>query len=313
MPAEKNRSRALLGFAANKGTPGRIISQVTEHSAVIEPLRHLEKQGWQIEWLAVDKSGSISLEELRHALGVPTHLVSIMWGNNEIGTIQPVAEIAGQCADRGVAFHCDAAQAVGKVAIDLARLPISLLTISAHKFYGPVGVGALFVRDLARRRSIQPLMHGGGQEHGIRPGTLNVPAIVGLGAACQLAKHWMAVWDEHCCSLRSYFESRLLNALPDVNVNGNLDHRLPHISNIALHGTDSEGLLAMLPEIIASNGSACHFADFKPSHVLTALPTSVDVAECSLRFGFTKDTTQAEVDQAAMMIVDAVKEFRANA
>jgi len=302
---------ALLGFAAACEKPGRIVSQATEHSAVLEPLRRLEKLGWHVELLPVDVVGRVAVDQLQEALSKPTDLVSIMWGNNEIGTIQPIAEVAELCADREVAFHCDAAQAVGKVPIDLSCLPITMLTLSAHKFYGPVGIGALFIRDLAKRTPILPLMFGGGQEHGLRPGTLNVPAIVGLGAACRLATEQMATWGEHTAMLRSRFEWSLSQQLVDISINGDVGNRLPHVSNIAFCGTDNEGLLAMLPEIVASTGSACHFADFAPSHVLTALKKPT-VADCSLRFGFAKDTTEEKVQSAAAMTVQAVRDFRSS-
>jgi len=311
--ATEANNLAILGFAAKFEKPGRIVSQVTEHSAVLEPLRHLGRRGWDVELLPVDQLGRVSLDTLREATSKATDLVSIMWGNNEIGTVQPVAEIADLCADRGIAFHCDAAQAVGKVPVDLSQLPITMLTLSAHKFHGPVGVGALFVRDIAKRKSVASLTFGGGQENGLRPGTLNVPAIVGLAAACRLANEQMQAWAAHTTTLRLQFERCLMQELGDVLINGDTENRLPHISNIAFPGTDNEGLLAMLPEIIASTGSACHLADFAPSHVLSALNKTPQVTECSLRFGFTKDNTEDEIDTAAKMIVEAVNEFRANA
>lgn len=311
--ATEANNLAILGFASLLNRPGRIVSQVTEHAAVLEPLRVLEKRGWQVELLPVDDTGCIAMEAMKHALSRPTELVSIMWGNNEVGTLQPVAEIAKLCDERGVAFHCDAAQAVGKVWIDLSEIPISMLTLSAHKCYGPVGVGALYVRDIAKTKSIKPLMYGGGQEKGLRPGTLNMPGIVGLGAACRLARENLGVWSKHMSNLRARFESQLLSSIPDVSLNGAENNRLPHISNIAFLGVDNEGLLAMLPEIVAATGSACHFADFAPSHVLTALNKHPPVGECSLRFGFTKDSSETEIDSAAQMIALAVQEFREDA
>ncbi len=311
--ATEANNLAILGFAGNRQRPGRVVSQLTEHSAVLEPLRHLAKIGWDIDLLPVDQLGHVSLDALRNAVSKPTDLVSIMWGNNEIGTLQPITEIARLCAERGISFHCDAAQAVGKVPIDLAKLPITMLTLSAHKMYGPVGVGALFVKDLAKKRSIVPLLFGGGQEHGLRPGTLNVLAIVGFGAACRLASDQMAIWTERLEKVRDRFESRLFDQLQEIEINGDTEKRLPHISNIAFHGADSEGLLAMLPDIVASTGSACHYADFAPSHVLTALNKCPQVTDCSLRFGFTKDTTEREIDYAAERIAQAVSELRTDA
>lgn len=312
--ATEANNLAILGFAANRRKPGRIVSQVTEHSAVLEPLRQLQRCGWEVELLPVDSLGCVDIDAVFEATSKATDLVSIMWGNNEIGTVHPIGEIAELCADRGITFHCDAAQAVGKTPVDLSELPITMLTLSAHKFYGPTGIGALFVRDLAKQKVVSPLSFGGGQENGLRPGTLNVPAIVGAGAACKLATEKMTAWTSHTTTLRSRFESRLIEELEeDVEINGNCNNRLPHVSSVAFHGTDNDGLLAMLPEIVASTGSACHFADFAPSHVLSALNKKPDVAECSVRFGFTKDNMEVEIDNAATMIVQAVKDFRANA
>lgn len=309
--ATEANNLAILGFAANFDKPGRIVSQVTEHSAVLEPIRQLKRRGWGVELLPVDEFGRIDLNTLRDTITSATDLVSIMWGNNEIGTIQPIPQIAEMCASRGIAFHCDAAQAVGKVPIDLAELPITMLTLSAHKFYGPVGVGALFVRDLAKRSPIAPLFFGGGQEHALRPGTLNVPSIVGLGAACRLANERLSDWSYHTIKLRERFEGILLREIADVSINGDVNNRLPHVTNMAFPGTDNDSLLTMLPEIVASTGSACHLADFNPSHVLSALDQSLSITECSLRFGFTKDSTVDEVDRAAAMIKSAVAEFLA--
>jgi cysteine desulfurase len=311
--ATEANNLAILGTAAKWDKPGRIISQVTEHASVLEPLRHLELLGWEVELLPVNEGGRVSIEDFRNALTKDTRLVSMMWGNNEIGTVHPIAEIADMCADRSIAFHCDASQSVGKVPVDLSEIPITMLTLSAHKFYGPVGAGALFIRDITRQISISPLMFGGGQEHGLRPGTLNVPAIVGMGTACELVKSHLKQWAAHTTTLRSRFEGRLMRELSEVSINGDTENRLPHISNISLFGTDNEGLLAMLPEIVASTGSACHFADFAPSHVLTALNKTPQVTDCSLRFGFTKANTEEEIDSAAKMLVQAVNEFRANA
>lgn len=309
--ATESNNLAILGFAETVSPAKRhIVTQVTEHSAVLEPCRHLEANGWDVTYLPVDEVGRIRLDQLKDAISNATSLVSIMWGNNEIGTIQPVRDIADLCADRGVAFHCDAAQAAGKVPIDVEDVAVSMLTLSAHKLYGPKGAGILFVRDLGKRKLIAPRTFGGGQEKGLRAGTLNVPCIVGMGTACSLAFQNMNVWQLHTQRLRDRFESKLFAELTDVSLNGDRDNRLPHISNIAFHETDNEGLLTMLPELVASTGSACHVADFAPSHVLDALPISPKPTECSLRFGFGKDNTVAEVEKAATLVIEAVKQFR---
>jgi cysteine desulfurase len=309
--ATEANNLAILGLAENTPDAKRhIVTQVTEHSAVLEPCRHLEAKGWQVTYLPVDQFGQINIQVLKNAITDSTSLVSIMWGNNEIGTIQPVEEIACICVERGVLFHCDAAQAVGKVAIDLENVAVSMLTFSAHKLYGPKGVGALFIRDLNKQQLISPRQFGGGQENSLRAGTLNVPCVVGMGAACSLAVVNQLRGSEHTIGLRQRFESILLDRLQEISINGHEINRLPHISNLAFHGTDNEGLLTMLPELVASTGSACHVADFAPSHVLDALPIRPKPTECSLRFGFGKNNTLEEVETAASLVVDAVEKYR---
>ena len=309
--ATESNNLAILGFAETVSHEKRhIVTQVTEHSAVLEPCRHLEANGWDVTYLPVDEVGRIRLDQLNDAISDATSLVSIMWGNNEIGTIQPVRDIAELCADRGIVFHCDAAQAAGKVPVDVEDVAVSMLTFSAHKLYGPKGVGVLFVRDLGKRKLIAPRNFGGGQEKGLRAGTLNVPCVVGMGTACSLALQNIHSWRLHTQRLRDRFESKLFDELKDVSVNGDRNDRLPHISNIAFHGTDNEGLLTMMPKVVASTGSACHVADFAPSHVLDSLPIAPKPTECSLRFGFGKDNTMEEVEKAATFVIDAVKQFR---
>lgn len=309
--ATEANNLAILGFAAGvPQTKRHLVTQVTEHAAVLEPCRHLEATGWNVTYLPVDEFGNISVDGLTDAITDATSLVSIMWGNNEIGTIQPVEEIAELCASRGVVLHCDAAQAAGKVPIDIDDVAVSMLTLSAHKFYGPKGIGALFVRDLNKRSLIAPRVLGGGQENGLRAGTLNVPCVVGMGAACLLSSSNMYYWHRHVQRLRDRFESSLLEQLKDVSVNGSQNHRLPHISNVAFNGVDNEGLLTMLPELVASTGSACHVADFEPSHVLTSLGKVPDVRECSIRIGFGKDNTELEMATAVDLIRNAVSQLR---
>lgn len=309
--ATEANNLAILGFAENApATRRHLITQVTEHSAVLEPCRYLEARGWKVTYLPVDQFGQIDLLQLEESLMDSTSLVSIMWGNNEIGTIQPIQEIATLCANRGVTFHCDAVQAIGKVAVDLESIPISLLTFSAHKFYGPKGVGALFVRDLNKRRLVSARQFGGGQEYSVRAGTLNVPCIVGMGAACALASKNLRFWSEHTATLRDRFESSILSQLKDVSINGAQDNRLPHVSNIAFQDTDNEGLLTMLPQLVASTGSACHVADFTPSHVLASLNKTPEITDCSLRFGFGKDNTEEDVRVVSDAICDAVTRYR---
>lgn len=312
--ATESNNLAIIGFASTVPLGKRhMITQVTEHSAVLEPCLHLESLGWQVTYLPVNDAGSIDVIELGSAIRDETSLVSVMWGNNEIGTLHPIKQVAELCIGRSITFHCDAAQAAGKVQIDVDEVPVSMLTLSAHKFYGPKGVGALYVRDLGKRKPIHARVFGGGQERGLRAGTLNVPSIVGMGVACSLANENISLWQQHTERLRDRLESKLLEELDNVTVNGDRENRLSYITNLAFHGTDNEGLLGMLPELVASTGSACHVADFEPSHVLSALAKDPDPTECSLRFGVGKDNTMAEIDAAAMLVVNAVNHFRLNA
>jgi cysteine desulfurase len=309
--ATEANNLAILGHAEDSPNNKRhIVTQITEHSAALEPCRHLESKGWSVTYLPVDSEGLVDASQLADAITPATSLVSIMWGNNEIGTLQPIKEIAGICARHGLAFHCDAVQAAGKVRIDLQSVPITTLSLSAHKFYGPKGIGALFVRHLTKRSYIKPRLFGGGQEGGLRAGTHNVPGIVGMGAACTLALKNQSHWSARTQILRDTFEALLLGSLSDISVNGSPTHRLPHVSNISFHGTDNEGLLTMIPEIVASTGAACHVADFSPSHVLTALNKCRDAVFSSLRFGFGKDNTDEEVRIAVRLIVASVLRLR---
>lgn len=312
--ATEANNLAILGFASEVPAEKRhLITQATEHAAVLEPCRYLEANGWRITYLSVDEFGRVSVDQLQEAIVDATSMVSIMWGNNEIGTLQPVDKIATLCASRDIVFHCDAVQAAGKVSVDIQKVGASMLTLSAHKFYGPKGVGALFVRNLNKRSLIAPRVFGGGQEKGLRAGTLNVPAIIGMGAACSLAAEQMDTWSRHIRRLRNRFESLLFNGLTAISLNGSQNGRLPHVSNIAFWGTENEGLLTMLPNLVASTGSACHVADFAPSHVLEALPQKERKSNCSLRFGFGKCNTLSEVDTASQMIMAAVNDYRKNA
>ncbi|RLS71794.1 MAG: cysteine desulfurase [Planctomycetota bacterium] len=309
--ATEANNLAILGSAEDVPNNKRhIVTQVTEHSAVLEPCRYLESKGWSVTYLPVDSEGLVDTDQLVDAITPATSLVSIMWGNNEIGTLQPIQMIAEICEKQGVAFHCDAVQAAGKVVIDLQSVPISILSLSAHKFYGPKGIGALFVRNLAKRFHIKPRVFGGGQEAGLRAGTHNVPGIVGMGAACTIALKNQSQWSSHTQKLRDKFEALLRGTLADISVNGSTTRRLPHVSNISFHGTDNEGLLTMIPDIVASTGAACHVADFTPSHVLTAINKSRDSVASSLRFGFGKDNTDEDIQLAVKLLVSSVQSLR---
>ena len=308
--ATESNNLAILGFAKNVPSNKRhVITQVTEHSAVLEPIRQLEFEGWKVSWLPVDHTGLIDVDQLKNEITDETALVSIMWGNNEIGTIQDVAAIGQTCKEFDITWHCDSAQTVGKIEVNLSEIPADFLTVSAHKMYGPKGVGALYVRDLPKRNDFSSHVFGGGQEKGFRSGTLNVPGIVGFGHASEIAFKDGQKWIRKIRSLRKQFEEKILNELDQVSINGSRN-RLPHISNMAFARIENEDVLNRMPELVVSTGSACHAASFEPSHVLKALGNSSD--DNSLRFGFGKDNTIAEIEFAAELVVKTINTCRRN-
>jgi len=289
-----------------------VISCVTEHKCVLESGRRLEREGVRVTWLPVGSDGLVDLDRLAAAMDGETALVSIMAVNNEIGVIQPIAEIGALCRDRGVLFHTDAAQAVGKIPIDVAAMKIDLLSISGHKLYGPMGVGALYVRRRPRVR-LEPLFDGGGQERGIRSGTLPGPLCVGLGAACAIAQGEMTVEAVRLTALRDRLLGAITARLPDVHVNGAADRHIPGNLNLSFAGIDAEALMQAMPGLSVSTGSACTSASVEPSYVLRALGLSDAAARGALRFGLGRPTTETEIDAAVEMIVVAVSRQRADA
>ncbi len=288
-----------------------IVTQATEHKAVLDPCVWLQKQGCCVTVMPVLADGRIELDELRRVLEERKPLlVSIMFANNEIGTIQPVEEIGRVCRERGVLFHTDAAQAAGKVSIDVNRSNIDLLSISGHKIYGPKGIGALYVRRRNPQVKIAEQMHGGGHERGMRSGTLNVPGIVGLGAACDLAVAEMGVEATRLAALRDRLQAKLESALNHVSVNGSPDHRLPGNLNMTFEHVDSESLMMGLKEVAVSSGSACTSAAIEPSHVLRALGLDEEAAHSSIRFGLGRFNTEEEIDYVAERVTDVVQKLR---
>ncbi len=286
-----------------------IITCVTEHKCILDTCRHLETKGFDVTYLPVQKNGLIDLTDLEEALTEKTALISIMAVNNEIGVIQPLKEIGALCRKKGVFFHTDAAQAVGKIEIDVNDMNIDLLSISSHKLYGPKGIGALYVRRKPRVRVIAQI-NGGGQERGMRSGTLSPALCAGFGEACALAKTEMAA--EHS-RLKGYWETMyntLTTELPDVFLNGDKDHRFYGNLNLSFAYVEGESLLGHLSDIALSSGSACTSASLEPSYVLRALGVSVELAHTSLRIGFGRFTTQKEVDYATQSIIKAVKRLR---
>jgi len=289
-----------------------VISCVTEHKCVLESVRRLEKEGVRITWLPVGSDGLIDLNGLAAALDEETALVSIMAVNNEIGVIQPLAEIGALCREHGALFHTDAAQATGKIPLDVEAMKIDLLSISSHKMYGPMGVGALYVRRRPRVR-LEPLFDGGGQERGIRSGTLPGPLCVGLGAACAIAQSEMAAEAARLTGLRDRLLNALQARLSGICVNGAVDQRIPGNLNLSFAGVEAEALMQAMPGLSVSTGSACTSASVEPSYVLRALGLSDTAARASVRIGLGRPTTESEIDAAAEIIIAAVSHLRAGA
>jgi cysteine desulfurase len=309
--ATESNNLAIKGVAemyAEKGN--HIITAATEHKAVLDTCKRLEKDGVRVTYLAVQQNGLIDLNQLREAITDKTILITIMYANNEIGVLQPVAEIGKIAKERGVLFHSDATQAVGKVPIDVIKEGIDLLSISAHKMYGPKGVGALYVRRRNPRVQLTAQIDGGGHERGMRSGTLNVPGIVGLGEACALAKAEMPEESKRMEYLRDKLKDRLLAALDEVYINGTMEHRLPNNLNISFAYVEGESLLMGINEIAVSSGSACTSATLEPSYVLKALGAGDDLAHSSIRFGLGRFNTEEEVDYVAAKVIDVVKKLR---
>jgi cysteine desulfurase len=309
--ATESDNLAIKGIAemyAEKGN--HIITVVTEHKAVLDTCKRLEKNGVRVTYLPVMGDGLIDLEMLKEAITDKTILVSIMYANNELGVIQPVREIGKICRERGVLFHTDGVQAIGKVPIDVNKDNIDLMSISAHKMYGPKGVGALYVRRRNPRVQLTAQIDGGGHERNMRSGTLNVPGIVGLGEACELCNKEMATETVRLRNLRDRLKSRLEAGLDEVYINGSMEHRLPHSLNMSFAYVEGESLLMGINDIAVSSGSACTSATLEPSYVLKALGVGDDVAHSSIRFGIGRFNTEEEIDYVADKLIDVVKKLR---
>jgi cysteine desulfurase len=307
--ATEGNNLALKGAANFYKTKGKhIITQRTEHKAVLDTVRELERQGFEATYLEVEANGIIDLGKLKAAIRPDTILVSIMMVNNEIGVIQPVWEIGELCREKGIVFHVDAVQGAGRVEIDMAKLKADLLTITAHKIYGPKGIGALYVRRKPRVR-IEAQIHGGGHERGFRSGTLATHQIVGFGEAARLAKAEMATENERVRALRD----RLWNGIKDmeeVYVNGDLERRIPHNLNVSFNFVEGESLIMAVKDIAVSSGSACTSASLEPSYVLRALGRNDELAHSSIRITLGRFTTEDEVDYAAQLIRRKVEKLR---
>jgi len=302
--------KGVVGEAAHRAEGADIITQASEHKAVLDTCKRLEKSGCQVTYLPVDKDGRIDLEDLRRAITPRTILISIMHANNEIGVIQPIEEIGKIAKEKKVFFHVDAAQSVGKIPVDVESFGIDLLSISAHKLYGPKGVGALYVRRKDPHVGLAALIDGGGHERGLRSGTLNVPAIVGLGKGCDICQKEMMEEGERLRRLRDRLKEAITSRLDDYFINGSMRHRLPNNLNLSFAGVEGDALLMGINDVAVSSGSACTSATLEPSHVLRALGVSEDLAHSSIRFGLGRFTTEEEVDYVADRVVETVKRLR---
>lgn len=301
--------QGVFKLYASKGN--HIITTNIEHKAVLDTCKQMEKEGAVVTYLPVNSEGLITPNQVEEAIASSTILIATMYANNEIGTILPVMEIGAVARKHGVLFFTDASQAVGKIPVQVNKDNIDILAMSAHKMYGPKGTGALYIRRRDPRVRVQPLIYGGGHERGIRSGTLNVPGIVGLGKACEVAKTEMQKDSERHCKLIKKLEEQLSN-LDDVYVNGSKEYRLPHVTNISFKYVEGEGLMMELnKEIAISSGSACTSASLEPSYVLKALGLDDELAYSSLRFSLGKFTTEEEIDFAIERVSDAVKKLRA--
>lgn len=309
--ATESNNVAIKGTAGFYGDQKRhIITIATEHKCVLDACRHLQQQGFEVTYLTPQPNGLVSLDVLEAAIREDTMLVSIMAANNEIGVIQPLAEIGALCRAKGVLFHTDAAQAFGKIHLDVEAMNIDLLSISGHKIYGPKGIGALYVRRKPRVR-IVPLINGGGQERGMRSGTLPTPLVVGLGAAAAIAANEMESETVRVKGLRDHFLTRITAAVKDVYVNGDLEARLVGNLNLSFAYIEGESMIMAIRNLAVSSGSACTSASLEPSYVLRALGVDEELAHTSIRFGFGRFTTKEEVDYAADLVISSIEKLRA--
>ena len=309
--ATESNNLALKGVAemyAEKGN--HMITAATEHKAILDTCKRLEKHGTRVTYLPVQQNGLVDLDQLRAAITDKTILISIMHANNEIGVLQPVREIGRIAKERGVLFHTDGTQAAGKIPVNVLEDNIDMMSISAHKMYGPKGVGALYVRRRNPRVQLTAQMDGGGHERGMRSGTLNVPGIVGLGEACALAQAGLAQESQRMEYLRDKLKDRLLASLDEVYINGTMEHRLPNNLNVSFAYVEGESLLMGINDIAVSSGSACTSATLEPSYVLKALGAGDDLAHSSIRFGLGRFNTEEEVDYVAEKVIDVVKKLR---
>jgi cysteine desulfurase len=309
--ATESDNLAILGTARMQADQGRhIITCEIEHKAVIDTCKFLETQGFEVTWLKPDRFGRVTAEQVKNAIRDDTILVSLMFANNEIGTIHPIPEIGAVCKEKGVIFHTDATQAFGKVPIDVEAMGIDLLSMSAHKIYGPKGVGALYVRRKGPRVRLRPIMFGGGHERGMRSGTLNVPGIAGCGAAAEIAVQEMPTESVRLAALRDRLWAGLSEHLNDITMNGHPEHRLANTLNVSFLYVEGESLMMGMPEVAVSSGSACTSASLEPSYVLRGLGVGDDVAHSSIRFSLGRFNTEEDIERTIDQVVKAVSHLR---
>jgi len=309
--ATEANNLAIKGVMRLAPPGSHLITTAAEHNAVLDPVRRLQRAGTPVTILPVNRDGRVEVEAIESALRPETVLVSVMSANNEVGTLSPIAEIGRLCRSRRVLFHCDAAQSVGRLPLDLATLPIDLLSLSGHKLYGPKGVGVLYVRPGPPRVKLEPLFDGGGHEHRLRSGTLAVPLIVGLGAACDLCRREMPQEAERLRTLRERLWNGLSTRLDGLTRNGHPEERLPGNLHVSVDGVDGEALMIRLKQIAVSSGSACTTAEPEPSHVLRAMGISDLLSRASLRFGIGRFNTEEEIDYAIDYVAETVEQLRA--
>jgi cysteine desulfurase len=309
--ATESDNLALKGIVEMYREKGdHIITSVTEHRAVLDTAKYLEKHGVKVTYLPVGADGRVDPESVANAITDKTILISVMLANNEIGTLNPVAEIGRIAKERGVPFHCDATQGVGKVPVDVQAMGIDLMSFSAHKIYGPKGVGALYVRRKNPRVRLAPMIHGGGHERGMRSGTLPVPLVVGFGRACEICEQVMPEESKRLAHLRDKLRDEIMKNLDEVYVNGHLTERLPNNMNLSFAYVEGESVLLGLKEIALSSGSACTSASLEPSYVLRALGVGSDLAHSSIRFGLGRFNTEEEVDYVINRVTETITRLR---
>ncbi len=309
--ATESNNLAIKGVAAMYKKKGNhIVTQATEHKAVLDTCKRLERDGFQVTYLPVDKYGQVHAEQVKEVLTDKTILVSVMAANNEIGTVQPIGAIGKMCKERGVLFHTDAVQAVGKVPLDVEAMGIDLLSLTAHKIYGPKGIGALYVRKKDPRVRLEPQIDGGGHERGMRSGTLPVPLIVALGTACDIARREMPEETARTFALRERLRKGIMDVLPESYLNGHPTDRLPGNANISFAYVEGEGLMMGIKDVAVSSGSACTSASLEPSYVLRALGVGDELAHSSIRFGLGRFNTEAEVDFVVNLVTREVNRLR---